>query len=152
MQARMKHPAFIVPEAMPALLGVARATEKASVPRATLVLTHLRASQINGCGFCVDLHARELRKIGESDDRIFGVAAWRESPYFSEPERAALGLCEGMTRLSDRAEPVSDEVWREATRHYDEPALGALILSISLVNLWNRLNVTTKQVAGSIRP
>lgn len=151
MQARMQHPALVVPEAMPALRGLGQAAEKGAVPRATLALTHLRASQINGCGFCVDLHARELKQGGESDERIFGVAAFRESPYFTDAERAALALCEAMTRMSDRPDPVSDEVWKEAARHYDENALAALVLSISLVNLWNRLNVTTKQVAASIR-
>jgi AhpD family alkylhydroperoxidase len=113
---------------------------------------HLRASQINGCGFCVDMHAREMKKSGASDDRIFGVAAWRESPYFSDRERAALDLCEAVTRINDRSDPVSDAVWAEAARHYDEQQLAALILSIATVNLWNRLNVATKQIAASFRP
>jgi AhpD family alkylhydroperoxidase len=137
---------------MAALRAVAKATENSNVPRNTLALTHLRASQINGCGFCVDMHSRELKKEGESDERIFGVAAFRESPFFSDAERAALELTEAMTRLSDKADPVPDEVWLRAKRHYDEPQLAALLLSIATVNLWNRLNVATKQIAASIQP
>ena len=110
---------------------------------------HLRASQINGCSVCVDMHARDLRKAGESDERIFAVAAWRETPYYTDAERAALALAEAMTRLSDRPDPVPDDVWDEAARHYDEPALAALMLSIATVNVWNRLNAATRQVAGS---
>ena len=151
MQARMRNPVFIVPEAFPALQAVGKAAEKTKLPHVTLALTHLRASQINGCGFCVDMHAKELKKCGESDERIFGVAAFRESPFFSDADRAALVLTEAMTRLSDQADPVSDDVWNEVKRHYDEPELAALILSIATVNLWNRLNVATKQIAASVR-
>ena len=115
----------------------------------TLKLVHLRASQINGCGVCVDMHARELKQAGETDERLFAVAAWRETPYFSDAERAALALTEAVTRLSDRPDPVPDEIWDEASRHYDEPALAALVLQIALINVWNRLNVATRQVAGN---
>ena len=94
------------------------------------------------------MHARDLKKAGETDQRLFAVAAWREAPYFTDAERAALALTEAVTRLSDRADPVPDDVWEEATRHYDEPALAALILGIANINVWNRLNVTTRQVAG----
>jgi AhpD family alkylhydroperoxidase len=108
----------------------------------------LRASQINGCGVCVDMHARELKKAGVTDERIFAVGAWRDTPYFSDAERAALALAEAATRLSDKADPVPDDIWNEATRHYDEPALGALVVQIALINFWNRLNATTRQIAG----
>jgi AhpD family alkylhydroperoxidase len=151
MQPRMRNPAFIVPEALPALLAVGKATHKAGVPARTLELAHLRASQINGCSLCVDMHARDLKKRGETDERLFTVAAWRESPYFTDAERAALALTEAVTRLSDRTDAVPDEIWADAARHYDERALAALILSIATVNLWNRLNVTTRQVAGSVQ-
>jgi AhpD family alkylhydroperoxidase len=114
------------------------------VPLRTLDLVHLRASQINGCSVCVDLHCRDLRKTGETDDRLFAVAAWRDAPYFSAAERAS----EGVTRLSDRPDPVPDEIWEDAARHYDEKALAALITAIALINVWNRLNVTTRQVTG----
>lgn len=94
------------------------------------------------------MHSRDARKAGETDERLFAVAAWREAPYFTDAERAALALAEAITRLSDRADPVPDAVWDEAARHYEEPALAALILSIATVNLWNRLNASTRQVAG----
>jgi alkylhydroperoxidase family enzyme len=92
--------------------------------------------------------SRELKKAGETDDRLLSVAAWREAPYFSEAERAALSLAEAVTRLSDRSDPVPEEIWNEATLHYDETALAGLILWIATTNLFNRVNATTKQVAG----
>jgi len=147
MQARMKNPAMIVPGAMEALQALGKSVEQRGVPAQTLGLVHLRASQINGCSVCVDLHARVFRG-DETDERLLAVAAWWEAPYFTDAERAALALTESVTRLSDRADPVSDEVWQEAARHYDEQALAALIVAIATVNVWNRLNVTTKQVAG----
>lgn len=149
MEARMKNPAMIVPEAMQALHALGAATEKSGVPACTLQLMHLRANQISGCGVCVDMHPRIARKEGETDQRLFAVAAWRDTPYFTDAERAALALAEAVTRLSDRADPVPDEVWQEAARHYDESALAALVLPISLINVWNRLNVATRQVAGA---
>jgi AhpD family alkylhydroperoxidase len=112
-------------------------------------LVHLRVSQINGCSLCVEGGARHAKKGGETDERLFAVAAWRDAPYFSEGERAALALAESVTRLSDRTDPVPDEIWDEAARHFEEPELAALILAISLTNVWNRLNVTTRQPAGS---
>lgn len=147
MQARMKHPALVLPDAMQALLAVDKATE--GLPDVTRKLVHLRASQINGCSVCVDMHARELKQAGQTDERIFAVAAWRETPFYTEAERAALALTEAVTRLSDRADPVPDEVWQDARRHYDDPALAALIVSIGLINVWNRLNAAVKQVAGA---
>ena len=148
MHSRMKNPATIVPDAMQALYALSAAAKKCGVPAATLDLVNLRASQINGCSFCVELHSRELREAGESEERIATVAAWRESPYFTESERAALALTEAATRLSDRSDPVPDEIWDEAARHYDEKALGALVLSIAMTNVWNRLNVAVRQPAG----
>ena len=149
MHARMKNPAMILPDAMLAIQALQSATATGGVPSATLGLVHLRASQINGCSACVDSGARHAKKAGETDERLFAVAAWRETPYFTDAERAALALAEAVTRLSDRADPVPDEIWDEAARHYDEPALAALILSIATTNLFNRLNVTTRQVAGA---
>jgi AhpD family alkylhydroperoxidase len=148
MQARMKNPAMIVPDAMPALLALGKVAHKGGAPARTLLLAQLRASQINGCSVCVDMHSRELKRAGETDERLFTVAAWREAPYFTDAERAALALTEAVTRLSDQADPVPDDIWEEAAQHYDEPALAALILNIALVNLWNRLNAATRQVAG----
>ncbi|MGH8316460.1 MAG: carboxymuconolactone decarboxylase family protein [Steroidobacteraceae bacterium] len=149
MQARMPSPAVLLPDAMQALLALGETVQKTAVPARTHGLVHLRASQINGCGFCVDMHARELKQAGESDERIFGVAAWRESPYFTDQERAALALTEAVTRLSDREDPVPERIWQEAVRHYDEQALAALIISIATINAWNRLNVATRQPAGA---
>ncbi len=148
MQARMPNPAMLIPDAMQALQALGKSVKNSGVPAQTLELIHLRASQINGCSVCVDMHARSLKKSGETDERLFAVAAWRDAPYFTEAERAALALTEAVTRLSDQADPVPDAIWDEAARHYDEPALAALILNIALINVWNRLNVATKQVAG----
>jgi AhpD family alkylhydroperoxidase len=148
MQARMGNPAMVVPGALQALLALDTATKKTGVSVTTLMLVHLRASQINGCGVCVHMHARDLRKSGESDERIDTVAGWRDTPYFTDAERAALALTEAVTRVSDRGE-VPDEIYDEAAQHFDEQQLAALIASIAVVNLWNRLNITTRQVAGA---
>src|SRR5579863_721229 len=148
MQSRMTNPAMLIPETMQALLALAKSTERGNVPKRTLDLVHLRASQINGCSVCVDMHSRDLKKAGETDDRLFAVAAWRDAPYFSDAERAALALTEAVTRLSDRPDSVPDPIWEDAARHYDERALAALITAIGLINVWNRLNVATRQVAG----
>lgn len=149
MQARMNNPAMILPDAMQAVQALQAAVQKGDVPPKTLALVHLRASQINGCSACVDAGARHARKAGDSDERLFAVAAWRDAPYFSDPERAALALTEAVTRLSDRPDPVPDEIWNEAARHYDEKGLAALILSIATTNVFNRVNVTIRQVAGA---
>ena len=148
IQARMTNPVMVVPDALQALLALGQSAKKAGVPPQTVYLVHLRASQINGCSYCVEMHSRELKQSGETDGRIFAVSAWREAPYFTDAERAALALAEAATRLSDRADPVPDEVFEEAARHYEEPALAALIIEIALINAWNRLNVTIRQPAG----
>jgi AhpD family alkylhydroperoxidase len=148
VQARMSNPVFVVPAAMEALQALSKAVQRTGVPAKTLELMALRASQINGCGVCAVQHPRILKKLRETDERIYAVAAWREAPYFTDAERAALALTEAATRISDRSEPVSDEVWDEAARHYDEQELAGLVLAIANINVWNRLNVTTKQVAG----
>lgn len=149
MEARMNHPALIVPGAFKALVALGDAGRDAGLRAVTHHLVHLRASQVNGCSVCVDMHSRELREAGEPDERIFAVAAWREAPWFTDAERAALALAESVTRLSDRSDPVPDDVWSEAARHYDEMELAALLVSIASVNVWNRLNAATRQVAGS---
>ena len=151
MHARMTNPIFLLPGAMPAIFALNKAAEPDSLPFATRKLVHLRASQINGCGVCVDMHAHELKKAGESDERIFAVAAWRDAPYFTEAERAALALTEALTRIADRAEAVPDKVWDEAAHQFDEPTLAALIVQIGMINFWNRLNAATRQVAGEWR-
>ena len=145
---RMNHVVAVVPEAMKALYALKTSAQKSGLPERTLLLVELRASQINGCGVCVDMHSRELRKQGETDERLFAVAAWRDAPWFTEDERAALALTESVTRLSDRHDPVPDEVWSEAARHFDETALASLLIAIANINVWNRFNVATRQVAG----
>jgi len=145
----MSNPATILPDATEAILTLFKATRKGGVPSATLELVHLRASQINGCSVCVDSGARSAKQAGETDERLFTVAAWREAPYFTDAERAALALTEAATRLADRADPVPDEIWEEATKHYDEKGLAAIILMIATTNLFNRLNATTRQIAGA---
>lgn len=151
MEARMRHPALVLPDAMPALMSLSKSTEHAGLPQATADLVALRASQINGCSVCVDMHAKDLRKQGESDERLFAVAAWRESLYFTDAERAALALTEAATRLADTADAVPDAIWDEAAGHYSESQLAALLMTIATINLWNRLNAATRQIAGAAR-
>jgi AhpD family alkylhydroperoxidase len=148
MQARAEHPAFAVPGALEALQAMSKAISRTRISPKTLELISLRASQINGCGVCAVQHPRIARKLGETDDRLFAVAAWRDAPYFTDAERAALALTEAATRMSDREDPVPDEIWDEAARQYDETELAALVLAIANINVWNRLNVVTRQVAG----
>jgi AhpD family alkylhydroperoxidase len=148
MQPRIDNPAQTVPGAMQALLKLSNAAHHTGVPATTHYLLHLRASQINGCSGCVDIHSRELKAAGESDERINTVAAWRETPYFTDAERAALALTEAVTRLADRPDAVPDEVWDESARHYEETQLGALVISIATINTWNRINAATRQITG----
>jgi AhpD family alkylhydroperoxidase len=149
MEARIANPAISVPGAMDALLALSKSASKAGVPHRTLELLHLRASQINGCSVCVDMHSKGLQQAGETDERIFAVGAWREAPYYTHAERAALALTECVTRLADRPDPVPDEVWNEAAAHFTEPQLAALVVDMAAINAWNRLNAATRQVAGA---
>jgi AhpD family alkylhydroperoxidase len=151
MRARMPSPVQLIPAAMKGIHAYGASANEHGVPATTIHMVHLRASQINGCGVCVEMHANDLRKEGESDERIFTVSAWQDAPYFTDAERAALALTEAVTRMADRPDPVSDEVWAEAARHYDEEGLAALLIAISTINVWNRLNVATRQVAGAWR-
>jgi AhpD family alkylhydroperoxidase len=144
----MKSPAWTVPGLRDAILKIAQTTDDCGVPRATLELVHVRIGQINGCSVCVDMHSRSLKKLGESDARIFALPVWRETPYYTAAERAALALAEAATRLSDRGDPVPDEIWKGAAAHFSEPALAGLVTAIAVANLWNRLNVTTRQLTG----
>jgi AhpD family alkylhydroperoxidase len=149
MEARMKNPAMVLPGIWQPIQALNEAVGQGGVPPATLELVHLRVSQVNGCSACVDAGARTAKKGGETDERLFAVAAWREAPYFTDAERAALALAEAATRLADRPDPVPDEIWAEAAAHYDERGLAALVLMIGVTNLFNRLNATTRQVAGA---
>jgi AhpD family alkylhydroperoxidase len=146
----MRNPAMIIPEVLPPIQALTAALDKGGVPPKTLGLVHLRASQINGCGLCLDLHLHMLKKADDTEARLMTLAGWRHTPYFDDAERAALALTEAVTRLSDRADPVPDDVWRDAEKHYDERALATLVLYIGMINLFNRVNVTTGQLAGSV--
>jgi AhpD family alkylhydroperoxidase len=148
MQARIKNPALTVAGALEAFQKLGASATGAGIPETTLYMVHLRASQLNGCSVCVDIHSRELEFAGERSERIHMVAAWREASYFSDAERAALALTEAATRLADRADPVPDEVWDEAARHYTEPQLAALVIAIATINAFNRVNATTRQISG----
>ncbi|HEX7664801.1 MAG TPA: carboxymuconolactone decarboxylase family protein [Polyangiaceae bacterium] len=148
MQSRMKNPALLFPDAMKALQALHASTAQAGIPATTFELMSLRASQINGCGVCCDMHPKILKKLGETDARILGVAAWREMPYYTDAERAALALTEAVTRIADREDPVPDAVWQRAAEHYDETKMAALLLAIAGINVWNRLNAATRQIAG----
>jgi len=145
----MKNPALMLPDALKALHALDKATEREGLPAVTRTLVHLRASQINGCSVCVTMHADELKKAGEDDRRIFAVAAWRDTPWFTEAERAALALTEAVTRIADKPDPVPDDIWDAARRHYEEADLAALVLTIAQINVWNRLNASVRQVAGA---
>jgi AhpD family alkylhydroperoxidase len=145
----MNNPAGVLPGSMEAIQSLLQAVHGAGVPEATMQLAHLRASQINGCSACVYGGATSAKNAGESDERLFAVAAWRETELFSDAERAALALAESMTRLADRPDPVPDEVWEAAALHFDEKQLAGLVLWISTTNLFNRVNAATRQVAGA---
>jgi AhpD family alkylhydroperoxidase len=148
MKARMTNVAMIVPGALEALNALSSAAGTAGIPESTIDLVHYRASQINGCSVCADMHSRTAKKHGATEQQLFTIAAWRDAPYFSDAERAALALTEAVTRIADRPESVSDDVWNEAARHYDERALAALLIHIAGINAFNRLNVPTRQPSG----
>lgn len=145
MEARMKNPAAVIPGAWQAVVALNKASDSGGVPEDTMELVHLRVSQINGCSACVATAANSK----QSAERMTTVAAWREAPYFTDEERAALALAEAATRLADSTDPVPDEIWDEATTYYDEQAMAALLLKIAVTNVFNRLNRVTKQVPGS---
>jgi AhpD family alkylhydroperoxidase len=148
MQPRIENPALTVPGALAALQKLGAAIRRTGLPGTTVALVQTRASQINGCSVCLDMHTRELKAAGEPDERIFIVGAWREAPYFSDAERAALALTEAATRLADSSDPIPDEVWEKAASHYDESQLAGLVLAIATINAFNRINAATRQITG----
>ncbi len=150
MKARMTNPAYVLPGAMNGIGALFQSIGESGLDQELSELVGLRVSQINGCSACVHAHVLNLRKAGTSEERIAAVAAWFEAPFFSDAERAALRLSEAMTRLSDRShESVPDELWDEVADHFDEKELSALILFVSLMNLFNRVNTTIKEPAGT---
>ncbi len=144
--ARMKSPAN--PDVITGVQHLHKAIHAAGVDGRLLALVHLRTSQINGCGPCVHATVQAATKAGESAERLHHVVAWRETPFFTEEERAALALAEAATRIQDGAPGVTDEIWEAAARHFTPEQLGAITLEISLTNLFNRLNHTVREQAG----
>jgi AhpD family alkylhydroperoxidase len=152
MPSRFPNPALSVPGVLDALQSLSAAASEAAsqagLPQTTMELVNLRASQINGCAVCLDMHTRGAKKSGETDERLFTLSAWRDTPYFSDAERAALALTEAGTRLADQTEAIPEAVFDEASKYYDEQALSALIVCIAAINTWNRLNVVSGQETG----
>lgn len=148
MQQRMTNPTKLLPGINQGIQTIHKAIQQGGASQTVLELVHLRTSQINGCSFCVDYGVRNMKKAGETDERLFAVAAWREAPYFTDAERSALALSEAMTRLADSSDPVPDAIWEEATQHYNEKELSAIIYMIAMTNLFNRVNATVRQIAG----
>lgn len=144
MQARMKNPAEVLPNAVKALQGLAPIAYQGGVPPATLALVHLRASQINGCAFCVDMHTTDARKGGETDRRLATVVVWRETPFFTARERAALEWTEAVTLVSENHVP--DAVWEAVKPHFSEAELVDLTLLISAINAWNRFAISFRKM------
>ncbi|GAA3449766.1 carboxymuconolactone decarboxylase family protein [Dactylosporangium matsuzakiense] len=147
MQARLTNPGVLATDVPKAVNLLYKAAHGSGVAPAVLELVHLRASQINGCSPCVDSGARSMRKNGESDERLFSVAAWRETPYYTDAERAALALTEAATRLADRGDAVPDAIWDAAAQHFTEEELGAIVLWIATTNFFNRINAALKTPA-----
>ena len=129
-----------------------KAVTDSTLPAATQELVKIRASQINGCGFCLDMHTKDAAKAGETSLRLNLIAAWREAKVFTDAERAALELTEQGTRIADAGGGVTDEAWAKAAEHYDEDQLTALVGLIALINTYNRMNVITQQPAGDYEP
>ncbi|MFF2651524.1 carboxymuconolactone decarboxylase family protein [Streptomyces sp. NPDC058045] len=142
----------IAPELMKALTAASKVLANSELPSSVQELVKLRASQINGCGFCTDMHSKDAAHAGETQQRLNMVAAWREATCFTDAERAALELAEEGTRIADAAGGVPDEVWARAAKHFDQEQLAALVSVISLINLYNRLNVLVRMPAGSYQP
>lgn len=150
MTARIDNPAKLLPDSMSGIQSIIQAAHSAGVPRSTMELVHLRASQINSCSPCVYSGAVGAKKAGETNERLFAVAAWRETDLFTGAERAALALAESMTRLADRTDAVPDDIWTEATQHFEDKQLAALVLWVATTNLFNRINTATRQPAGTV--
>lgn len=132
--------------------AVGKVVTDSPLPAATQELVKIRASQINGCAYCTDMHTKDAAHAGETSVRLNLIAAWREAKVFTEAERAALELTEQGTRIADSAGGVTDEAWANAAKHYDDAQLAALVSLIALINTYNRMNVITQQVAGDYQP
>jgi AhpD family alkylhydroperoxidase len=147
MQARIENPAVLLPDAVKGVNLLSKAATSSGVDPKVLGLVHMRASQINGCSVCVDMGWRGAEQHGETTERLFAVAAWRETPYFTDAERAALALAESVTRLADSSDPVPDHIWDAAAKHFNDSQLAGIVLWIAMTNLFNRMNAATRQMA-----
>ncbi|MER6512845.1 carboxymuconolactone decarboxylase family protein [Nonomuraea sp. NPDC050227] len=136
-------------EAYKAMAGLDRFVAQSTLPKPLLELVRLRASQINGCVYCVDMHSSDAKQAGESDARLHAVAVWREAPFFTPQERAALAFTEAATRLS--TDDVTDEVWAQAAAHFDEQQMAALTVAVATINAWNRMGVATRMTPESYK-
>jgi AhpD family alkylhydroperoxidase len=153
MDARFDHRANPVgAKVVKHLVSASKVVWDSTLPAATRHLVEIRISQINGCAVCVDMHTKDAAHAGETSVRLHLVAAWREATVFTDAERAALELAEQGTRIADGAGGVTDEVWANAAKHYDEDRLAALLCLVAVMNIWNRLNVITRQPAGNYQP
>jgi AhpD family alkylhydroperoxidase len=153
METRLNHiSGDVAMKFVKALNPAGRVVHDSSLPAATQELVKIRASQINGCAYCTDMHTKDAAQAGETQQRLNLVAVWREATVFTEAERAALELAEQGTRIADAAEGVSDEAWENARKHYDEEQLAALLCIIALINTYNRLNVIVRRPAGDYQP
>lgn len=138
------------PQAFEAMLGLERYVRQSGLEHALLELVKTRASQINGCAFCLDMHTKDARAAGEAEQRLYALSAWREAPFYTERERAALAWTEAVTRVS--RDHVPDEVYELARRQFDEKQLVDLTLAIIAINGWNRLAIAFRKEAGTYQP
>ncbi|WP_292649916.1 carboxymuconolactone decarboxylase family protein [Nocardioides sp.] len=147
MSNRMKNPAEVIPQAFKGIGNLLAAVAEGGLPETTTELVAIRVSQLNGCAACLQGHVARIPDVGIPIEKIVGLAAFRESPFFDDAEKAALALADAVTRLADSEDAVPDELWREVTKHYDEKQTAALVLCIATHNLFNRVNVTVREDA-----
>lgn len=144
--------ATLAPAAYKAMLVLDRSAHQTALPKPLVELVKLRASQINGCVYCVDMHGADAKAGGETDARVFAVAVWQDAPFFTEAERAAFALTEAVTRLSETGDRVPDEVWKRAASHFPDELLAQLLMVLVTINAWNRICVSTRMVPESFQP
>lgn len=151
MQARMPNVYKLAADGYRGLSAVEDYINDSQIPRNLLEIVRVRASQINGCSVCTDMHSHRAKKLGESDERLWSVAAWRDTPFFTDAERAALALTEAVTRIADNVDGVPASAWADAAAHFADEELAVLVTAIASVNAWNRINVTVRLAAGSMK-
>lgn len=149
MQPRLNY-GKVAPEAMKAMLTIHRYSQECGLEHSLLELVKIRASQLNGCAYCVDMHTKDARHLGEREQRLYCLSVWRETPFYTDRERAALALTEAVTLLPNG--PISDELYQEVSRHFSELELVNLVMALIAINGWNRLSVTFQTVPGSYQP